>query len=55
MIEQSGSFCFLIDGCTADTDCNDGLYCNGEETCDLINGNCNPGEGDPCQPGGVVQ
>ena len=33
--------------CTTDADCDDGLYCNGAETCDLALG-CLPGS-DPCE------
>jgi hypothetical protein len=29
-----------IDGCTVDTDCDDGLFCNGVETCDTGTGVC---------------
>jgi len=35
--------------CLDDADCNDGLFCNGEESC--VNGSCQPGM-DPC-PGQV--
>ena len=34
-------------GCTADAECDDGVYCNGVETCDLEAG-CQPGS-DPCE------
>jgi subtilisin family serine protease len=37
----------LVDGCTSDPDCDDGLYCNGEETCNLGSGQCEAGS-DPC-------
>lgn len=45
VITEPGGFCFP---CTADDDCNDGLFCNGIETCDAGNGTCNPGNG-PCE------
>ena len=32
---ESGAFCFP---CTSDADCDDGLYCNGEESC--VTGSC---------------
>ena len=46
VILESGQFCFL--GCVSNQDCNDGLFCNGEETCDLGSGNCQDGTY-PCQ------
>jgi hypothetical protein len=33
--------------CTIDADCDDGLFCNGVETCDAPNCTCEPGT-DPC-------
>jgi len=36
-------------GCSVDGDCDDGLWCNGAETCDT-QGNCQPGGGNPCAP-----
>ncbi|MBN1944896.1 MAG: S8 family serine peptidase, partial [Bradymonadales bacterium] len=35
-------------GCTSDTECDDGLYCNGAETCDLGTGVCQPGTAVDC-------
>lgn len=35
-------------GCTADADCDDGLFCNGTETCDVGSGDCNPGTAPDC-------
>ena len=35
--------------CTTDADCNDGLYCNGDETCDIGSGICQDGI-NPCSP-----
>lgn len=32
--------------CTTDADCDDGLFCNGEEVC--VGGHCSPGRS-PCQ------
>ncbi|MFQ5463750.1 MAG: S8 family serine peptidase, partial [Phycisphaerae bacterium] len=37
----------LAFGCTADADCDDGLFCNGLEQC--VAGQCTPGS-DPCAP-----
>ena len=34
--------------CTSDEACNDGVYCNGEETCDSESGICQTGT-DPCE------
>jgi len=34
--------------CTADSECDDGLFCNGEETCDLISGGVCQSGSDPC-------
>ena len=31
-------------GCTSDADCDDGLACNGAESCDSNTGDCEPGE-----------
>ena len=36
-------------GCTQDADCDDGLYCNGQETC--ANGDCLAGTGIECDDG----
>ncbi|MFQ5414057.1 MAG: hypothetical protein ACE5E6_06320 [Phycisphaerae bacterium] len=33
--------------CVIDAHCNDGVFCNGAETCDALN-TCQPGGGDPC-------
>jgi Papain family cysteine protease len=38
--------------CTSDEECNDGLFCNGEETCDTTNGLCVPSE-NPCSDDGL--
>lgn len=35
-------------GCSADADCNDGLACNGIETCDLTSATCQVGEAIVC-------
>ncbi|OWY61165.1 hypothetical protein B7486_65235, partial [cyanobacterium TDX16] len=37
-------------GCQNDGDCDDGLFCNGVETCNTGTGECQPGPGDPCLP-----
>jgi Subtilase family/PA domain len=34
--------------CVTDADCNDGIFCNGDELCDVANGGCQPGRGNPC-------
>lgn len=39
-------------GCETDADCDDALYCNGEEMCDLVTGECLPGE-PPCGGGQI--
>jgi hypothetical protein len=40
--------------CTMDSDCDDGLFCTGVETCDIGTGTCIPGAGNPCvAPTGV--
>jgi len=36
-----------LPGCTGDLDCDDGLFCNGAETCDLGSSTCLAGT-DPC-------
>ncbi len=36
-------------GCADDADCDDELFCNGAETCDVASGDCLPG-GAPCAP-----
>ncbi len=38
-------------GCSSDTDCNDGLFCNGTETCDLGTGTCQAGSAPDCGDG----
>jgi hypothetical protein len=43
-----GTGCPVVDGCTANADCDDGLYCNGAETC--TNGLCAAGTA-PCAEG----
>ncbi len=37
--------------CTADIDCNDGVFCNGQETCNLGSGLCQNGTPVSCPPG----
>jgi len=46
----SGSVCCagICESCCVDTDCDDGLFCNGAETC--VAGSCTAGA-DPCLPG----
>ena len=39
--------CFFICACTSDSDCDDGLFCNGAETC--VGGVCQKGS-NPCPP-----
>jgi len=36
--------------CTSDADCDDGLFCNGTETCDTTAGTCEAGQA-PCDAG----
>ncbi|MCC6766295.1 MAG: hypothetical protein IT293_16670 [Deltaproteobacteria bacterium] len=36
--------------CTQDADCNDGLVCNGAETCNVGTGMCVPGTAPDCSP-----
>ncbi|MCP4657491.1 MAG: S8 family serine peptidase, partial [bacterium] len=36
--------------CTSDPECDDGLFCNGAETCNFGTGQCDAGT-DPCLPG----
>jgi hypothetical protein len=40
----------VFSACTIDADCDDGLYCNGAETCD-VNGQCQPGTSVDCDDG----
>jgi len=37
--------------CTGDADCDDGLFCNGTETCDVAVGTCQPGTSVDCDDG----
>ena len=38
-------------GCTSDPECDDGLFCNGAETCDIPSGNCQSGTAPNCNDG----
>jgi len=38
-------------GCTSDGDCDDGLFCNGAESCDVPSGNCQSGTAPNCNDG----
>ena len=38
-------------GCSSDADCDDGLFCNGAETCDTGTGECLPGTPVDCDDG----
>ncbi len=38
-------------GCTLDSECNDGLFCNGAETCDVPSGDCQAGTAPVCDDG----
>ena len=38
-------------GCIADDECDDGLFCNGAETCDLDSNVCTAGEAPDCDDG----
>ncbi|NOT01268.1 MAG: S8 family serine peptidase, partial [Phycisphaerales bacterium] len=35
-------------GCTSNPECDDGLFCNGAETCDIPSGNCQAGTAPNC-------
>lgn len=48
VIVENGEFCF---GCLDNSDCDDGEYCTGDETC--VGGVCQAGSGDPCPPGHI--
>lgn len=37
----------IVVQCRSSADCDDGVFCNGMETCDS-SGSCQPGSGDPC-------
>ncbi len=37
--------------CTSDPECDDGLWCNGTETCNLGTGQCQPGTAPNCEDG----
>ncbi|MCH7926307.1 MAG: hypothetical protein IIC51_12315 [Planctomycetes bacterium] len=37
----------VVPGCTSDAECDDGLFCNGQESCDVATGLCLPGTS-PC-------
>jgi hypothetical protein len=39
--------------CDGDADCDDGLFCNGAETCDTSTGACVPGTAPDCDDGNV--
>jgi hypothetical protein len=47
----SNILCAIPSGCDADIDCVDGLYCNGQETCDDVTGVCQAGT-NPCADDG---
>lgn len=38
-------------GCVSDAECDDGQFCNGEETCDLGSGECQAGTAPDCDDG----
>jgi hypothetical protein len=38
-------------GCTSDADCDDGLFCNGAETCNTSTGQCSEGTPPDCDDG----
>ena len=44
------AFTFTVTGCTVDLDCDDGSFCNGNETCDGT-GNCQAGTPVVCDDG----
>jgi hypothetical protein len=43
----SNIVCAVPTGCEVNGDCDDGLFCNGQETCDVGSGICQPGT-QPC-------
>lgn len=45
--DEVNDMCTPVGGCQSDDDCDDGLFCNGEETCAA--GTCEPAAG-PCDP-----
>jgi hypothetical protein len=52
VFEAAGSYSYRVTcDCVTSVDCNNGLYCDGEETCDL-DGNCALASVRPCPEGG---
>jgi hypothetical protein len=49
MCDEESDVCV---GCLEGEDCDDGLFCNGEESCDEENGSC-VSSGDPCLDDGL--
>jgi hypothetical protein len=52
--DEDNDICLIeiLPTCETDTDCDDGLFCNGEETCNL-DGTCQSGSGNPCADDGL--
>jgi hypothetical protein len=52
--DEDNDICLIeiLPECETDTDCDDGIFCNGEETCDL-DGTCQSGSGNPCADDGL--
>jgi hypothetical protein len=40
-----------VSGCTSNSECDDGIICNGEETCNVETGECEAGTPPPCNDG----
>ena len=43
--------CVIPPECTVDADCDDGMFCNGAETCDTATGTCQSGTPPDCDDG----
>jgi hypothetical protein len=47
--DAAGRFDYVIDcTCQTNADCDDGQFCNGEETCNVAQGKCDPPTSVPC-------
>ncbi|MFQ5592432.1 MAG: S8 family serine peptidase, partial [Phycisphaerae bacterium] len=50
-VDAINSLDLVSGGCTSDAQCDDGLFCNGAETCDIPSGNCQSGTAPNCNDG----
>ncbi len=52
--DEDNDICLIeiLPECETDTDCDDGLFCNGKETCNQ-DGTCQSGSGNPCADDGL--